>query len=364
MTQSEHLQLLRAYNEVHDELRPKEVPAQEYIETKMGELEDGEIKPELLSSVLAKVEEKDDSYDGAYIQDGAIKVTKGNELHQIALPKNTEELRYRMKLLATTWEMVRIQLPMIAVVQTLTPEDWQTTTHLEYILGEDAMGAEVKSECGTKTYKPSWLNVLELEFQIRKHAFHAVNTKDLDLKTALKDAREDDKLFQRHFLTPVAISAGMNAALASSGGGSPSFATSSSNPLPSSSPLPANFFAQLSTTIAKAVTQAVSAATSGKGGWQNPRAGQGGGGGKPTGKVKGKPKTKGSGKAKAKSKGAGKPGHKKLINDVHFHALQAGKCSRFNKGNCKFFGCPYPHECSVCGSTDCAGIHHPDELGA
>ena len=40
-------------------------PAQVYIETKLGELEDGEIKPELLSSVLAKVEEKGDSYDGA-----------------------------------------------------------------------------------------------------------------------------------------------------------------------------------------------------------------------------------------------------------------------------------------------------------
>ena len=57
MTQSEHIQLIRAYNEVHDELRPKEVPGQVYIETKMGELEDGEIKPELMSSVIAKLEE-------------------------------------------------------------------------------------------------------------------------------------------------------------------------------------------------------------------------------------------------------------------------------------------------------------------
>ena len=90
MTQSEHIQMLRAYNEAHDELRPKEVPAQVYIETKMGELEDGEIKPELMSSVIAKVEEKDDSYDGAYIQDGATQVTKGNTLPQVALPRNTE----------------------------------------------------------------------------------------------------------------------------------------------------------------------------------------------------------------------------------------------------------------------------------
>ena len=252
---------------------------------------------------------------------------------------------------------------MNSVVQDLTPEVWQKD-HLEHILGEDVMGAEVKSECGTKTYKPSWLNVLELEFQIRKHAFHEVNTKEVSLKSALLRAREDDKLFQRHFLSPVAISAGMNAALATSSGTSATMTASSSTSLPSASPLPPNFFAQLTTTIAKAVTQAVGAATSGKGAWSNPHAGPGGGGGKPAGKVKAKTKAKGGGKAKAKGKGGGKPGNKKLFQAVHFHALQAGKCSKFNKGSCKVFNCQYPHECPVCGSTDCAAIHHPDDLGA
>ena len=77
----------------------------------MGQLEDCELKLEKLSQVVAKVEEKEDSYDGAYIQDGAIKLTRGNKIAEVALPRNTEELRYRMKLIATAWEMVRLQTP-------------------------------------------------------------------------------------------------------------------------------------------------------------------------------------------------------------------------------------------------------------
>ena len=115
--QSEHLQLIRAYNEVHEELRPKLIPVQVYIDNKMAQLEDGEIQPDKMSHVIAKVEEKEDNYDGAYIQYGAIKVTTDNKVANVALPRNTEELRYRTKLMATTWDIVRLQLPMHPAIQ-------------------------------------------------------------------------------------------------------------------------------------------------------------------------------------------------------------------------------------------------------
>ena len=85
--------------------------------------------------------------------------------------------------------------------------------------------------------------------------------------------------------------------------------------------------------------------------------GKGGGkaGGKPGGKVGGKPKAKG--KAKAKGAAAGVT-NKALKGTAHFSALRAQKCIKFNTGTCTVQNCEWPHECSVCNRSDCAGYHH------
>ena len=192
-TQSEQMQLTCAYNDVHKELQPKGIPAQVYIENKMGQLEDGELKPEKMTHVVAKAEKKGRQLRRRLHSDGAIKIIRGNKVSEVALPQHSEELRYRIKLMDTTWEILRLQLPMNPAIPSLAPEDWQD--HMEFVLGEDVIGAEAKSECGTKVYRPSWINVLELEFEFRKHACHVVN-KGLGVTPALQQARKDRKVLQ------------------------------------------------------------------------------------------------------------------------------------------------------------------------
>ena len=57
---------------------------------------------------------------------------------KVPKPATTEELRYRLKLEATTWELARLEQPHNDVVANLSREDWQE--HLDFVLGDKVMG--------------------------------------------------------------------------------------------------------------------------------------------------------------------------------------------------------------------------------
>ena len=76
----------------------------------------------------------------------------------------TEELRYRMDLIATAWEMARLKFPSIAILFGLEDKVWKG--HVKFILGDKVWGNRVRTAEG-KSYAPAWSQVWELEFQIR-----------------------------------------------------------------------------------------------------------------------------------------------------------------------------------------------------
>ena len=213
---------------------------------------------------------------------------------------------------------------------------------MDYVLGEKVYGARCKSETGEATHRPSWILVLEYEYQLRKKAADLVNVGKMSIKEALEAARKDREVFQECFSTPLAIAAGQAAAHASLDGTS----------------LLDSLASMVQRTVKKELGNRWSpgsgAASSGQGDDSQPaqwtRLGKGGKKGKAKGKTKGKAKGKAAGKGKGEKAGYGK---------IHVCAMRAGKCIKYNKNSeCKVFGCEWPHEGCVCNKTTCNGTKH------
>ena len=213
MTKAKHLELTRAYQAAHRELRDRERPAPAYLDWRLEQVEDGELKAESLAEVINKEEAQDDDWGGARVNpDGSIRLIKARSTGKS--PDSPEGLREKIKLMGVAWEYVRLRYPARPYLANLGPQDW--SDHLEWLLGEDVYQYVVRDASNTISYRPSWATIIELDYRVRKLAYKLVNEGSATLKTALVTARSDTALFQRYFLSPVSLAAGAEAAKATS----------------------------------------------------------------------------------------------------------------------------------------------------
>ena len=218
LPKSQHLELARAYAQVHRALKDAEAPAASYVEWRLEQFEDGELIPETLKQVVNKAEASADPWGGCAIQsDGTIKLRRGKV--ESSMPAKSEELRTKFKVLANHWEFVRLKNPQHPVFKGYTLHMW--SDYVDWLLGEEVFENTVKDPQGAVQYRPSWHILLDYEFHVRKHMLHFVNTESKSLYDALTLARDHSPTFIKYFSTPVALAAG---AAAASGvlGGAPS----------------------------------------------------------------------------------------------------------------------------------------------
>ena len=104
--------------------------------------------------------------------DGSISITTKFK-STTPLPVNPEQLRTNIKTMEAAWDLVKPQLPQSEVIQDISGETW--TDHLDFILGEDVLGKKVITRDDATTFKTPWLPVLEMGFQLRRHAAHQAN---------------------------------------------------------------------------------------------------------------------------------------------------------------------------------------------
>ena len=329
----EHDEMLNAFEDAHEEKEDADTPAKLYTDGKVAQIEKGKLVAERLSDVLSVPEATDDDWNGAVVKsDGTFKLTKTPK-GEVRLPLTTEELRYRIDLLTTAWEMIRLKFPNNAILIGLDAKVWQD--HIRFILSDKVYGKRVKTAEG-KSYAPAWAQVLELEFQIRHRAYKRASQKKITLKRALEEARTDDKLLQEFFHGPVSLEAGAAAArdvLASSG-------AASSTTLP-----PTHALSYVETTH----TGDPPGKLKTKGG--KPKGIKGG---------KGKKKGKGKGKNKVAPKAGPKAKAEPKKRKLTVLCMQKNKCIKFNLGACVDKKCPYGHQCAVCGDDACAAYWHDE----
>ena len=322
LPKARHLELLRTYEAAHRELKDRDVPAPSYIEARLEQLEEGELLAEPLTEVICREEAREDGWGAAKIMgDGTLKLQKASR-GEATPPRNSEELRQRIKVMGIAWEFIRLRFPTKPFLNGLDAYTW--SDHVEWLLGDEVYNMTVKDHLGEIVFRPAWHTLLTFELESRKAAFKLVNLKGSTLKKALEDTRKDPGLLQRHFITPTAMAAGADAARAASGSGS-----SSSRPaavqqqqlalMPFSGGRPAEGFDAGSSALLP---------FGGPFGGSRPAKGKG---------------RKGKGKGKSKTK---PDGWKLTKNPMTPDGRQ--KCFRYNKETCPG-DCGRVHVCLVCG---------------
>ena len=166
-------------------------------------IESGEYKVLSLSQYLCK-DDAEQELMGATIDraTGAIKIKRG--ALEIAKPKNSEELRSRLRLVAHTFILCQIRYPHQKVLQGATPVHFQR--YADLLLGEHVYNLKAKDSEGVVVAQPTFRLLLSYEFNIRKEMVKKLNS-GTPLVQALEAAMVDTAIKERYFLTPCAYEA-------------------------------------------------------------------------------------------------------------------------------------------------------------
>ena len=81
--------------------------------------------------------------------------------------------------------------------------DWDD--HVEWILGDEVCGVEATTADRKTSFSAKWIQVLEYEYQLRKHAAYLVNTAGVSLAGALIKARNSETIHRKHLATPLSL---------------------------------------------------------------------------------------------------------------------------------------------------------------
>ena len=184
-------------------LEEKTLPAKEYVEKKLQEVESGDYRAEDLTEVVSRDEADPDALIPQFDSKGNLSVRRGSTRSKD--PENPESLRVKLTIM-------RNAMMMIALKHTNRPELQGNYVRVfeelkDYLLGEHVYGLHARDSEGYTVAAPPFRLVLAYEKAVRKEAMRRVNQDGTPLPTALKAAWRDPTTKERHFTTPLALCA-------------------------------------------------------------------------------------------------------------------------------------------------------------
>ena len=313
VSKSVYLEITRSFAKVHRELPDKEQPAKTLVEKRFEQTEEGELVAETLKELVTKAEESEDAFGGCSISsDGTPKLKRGRA--ESTVPSKPEELRSKLKVLATLWEYVRLKFPKKPMVKSYELSLW--SDYADWLLGDEVYDSVINANGGDLKYRPAWTTVLELDFQVRKRAYKMINEEGISLRLALTGAMQHEPTIRKYFMVPTSMAAGAAAAVATLGHVPPP-------PAPHKVPRQDH---QADRPVDGAADQGVAVG--------NYKGGKGGKGGKGAAREpQTPPKTK-----------AWKKGRNNLTPDGRL------KCFKYQRDKCKEKNCAKVHVCLVCNN--------------
>ncbi len=183
-------------------LEEKAMPAASTLELHFDQIDNGEWKAMMLTQYLSRDDAEAENWGATIDSGGNIKVKRGYS--DGPKPKNTEELRARVKLHGHTYIMCMLKYPHKATLQGLSPTVFQK--YIDHLLGEHVWGLRSKDENGQVLAQPSWDILLSYEYQIRKKMVRQMN-EGIEMVAALEAARNDINIKENYFLTPASFAA-------------------------------------------------------------------------------------------------------------------------------------------------------------
>jgi len=204
MLKGVHLSLRRACARAHGPVEDRRCPGRAYLESRLEQLDDGEIEAEPLSKVttVALEQESVSTAPGSGIdvrKDGILHVVKGKRT--APLPTGPEQFRAVMRVMGLHWEMVHLKGAGRAVLRDYTVQVFER--HVDYLLGDMCLligEANPTMACG-----PTWDLLMKYELELRKFAVRRVNEGGRTLAEAMEEARNSIEHRTSYFITPLAM---------------------------------------------------------------------------------------------------------------------------------------------------------------
>ena len=185
----------KAFGEPED----KHIPAKEYIEKKLAELEAGEFRAETLGEVLSRDEVDPDVLVPHWNAKGHLSVKKGSS--SVAMPTGPEQLRLRLTVMYNALAMIKLKHPGRNELTDINAD--LIEKYKDYLLGDYVCGLRSAEAAGSMI--PPWTLVLGYEHAIRKFANKLVSQEGYKFGEALKKAWKDATIKERHFISPLSL---------------------------------------------------------------------------------------------------------------------------------------------------------------
>ena len=106
---TDYIAMRQAFAAKFGELEDKHIPAKEYIEKKLAELESGEFRAEPLTEIISRDEVDPDTLLPHWDARGTLSLKKGGS--KTAMPSGPEQLRLRLTVLQNTLVMIQLRRP-------------------------------------------------------------------------------------------------------------------------------------------------------------------------------------------------------------------------------------------------------------
>ena len=163
----DYIQLRSAFTSRFALVEDRVIPAKEYIEKKLQELENGEFRAETLTEVVGKDETDSDVLTPVFDLKGNLSVKKGSS--SVPLPTGPEQLRRRLSIMQNCMMMLAIKHVTHEELKDVTKDLFDR--YKDYLLGDYVWGLSSTDLHGNQIQTPPWSLVLTYEQAIRKRAF-------------------------------------------------------------------------------------------------------------------------------------------------------------------------------------------------
>eukprot|EP00435_Cladocopium_sp_Y103_P044554 s1729_g12.t1 len=197
----DYVQLRNFFQKSVGHVEDRVMPAKEYLEKKLQELENGEFRAEPLSEVVSKDEIDPDVLTPIFDSKGSLTVKKGSST--VAMPSGPEQLRRRLSVMQNCLMMLALKHVNREEIQDVSKDVFDR--YKDYILGDYVWGLSSTDLNGQQIQTPPWSLVLSYEHSVRKRAYSLMLSEHLMLGAALERAWKCPTTKERHFITPLAL---------------------------------------------------------------------------------------------------------------------------------------------------------------
>ena len=178
-------------------------PSDEYLASKLEEIELREPCASPLSEVTSKRSAKTMGIQTTVDHSGAVRIVRS--MQKGSLPQGTEELGTILKIEGNTWRFLSAKFRNREILRNMRPSCWEEYTN--FLLGErcDLMKIHGGKGADASPLRPPWHILLSFEFELRKEAIKRALKENKPITQTLQDVCKDPELKERFFTSPIAL---------------------------------------------------------------------------------------------------------------------------------------------------------------